>query len=66
MTRSADRSAVTLTRSEELDVAKVTASPFHVQSTATNLRDGFPYFAFHDSVSALWSQRWRPPGGGGV
>ncbi|WP_410573597.1 alpha/beta hydrolase family protein [Amycolatopsis sp. cmx-4-61] len=31
-------------------------TPYHVRS-----RDGFPAFAHHDSVSALWSQRWRPP-----
>ena len=35
------------------------APPYHVQSTATTLRSGFPYFAFHDSVTALWSQKWR-------
>ncbi len=37
-------------------------SAFHVQQTATAQRDGFPYlpyFAHHDSVSALWSQKWR-------
>ena len=35
--------------------------PYHVQSTAADLRDGFPYFAYHDSISALWSTRWRTP-----
>lgn len=39
--------------------AKIIAPPYHVQSTATELRDGFPYFTHHDSVSALWSQKWR-------
>lgn len=38
----------------------IIAPPYHVQSTAATLRDGFPYFAHHDSVSALWSQKWRP------
>ena len=33
--------------------------PFHVQTTAKTVRDGFPYFAHHDSVSALWSHKWR-------
>ncbi|HUN35673.1 MAG TPA: alpha/beta hydrolase [Trebonia sp.] len=32
---------------------------FHVQSTGARLRNGFPYFAHHDSVSALWSLKWR-------
>ena len=36
-----------------------TVPPFHVQSFSKALRDGFPYFAHHDSVSALWSRRWR-------
>ena len=36
-----------------------TAATYHVQSTAAELRDGFPYFSYHDSVSALWSQKWR-------
>ena len=38
---------------------KIVAPPYHVQSTAAELRDGFPYFPHHDSVSALWSQKWR-------
>jgi FrsA-like alpha/beta hydrolase family protein len=42
------------------------APPYHVQSTATNLRDGFPYFTHHDSVSALWSQKWRAPCAAGI
>ncbi len=42
------------------------AAPFHVQTTATALRDGFPYFAHHDSVSALWSQKWRPLSAAGI
>ncbi len=35
------------------------APPFHVQSMAAGQRGGFPYFAFHESVAALWSQKWR-------
>ena len=38
---------------------KLVAPPFHVQSTAGEQRDGFPCFAFHESVAALWSQKWR-------
>ena len=38
----------------------IAAPPYHVQSTARRLRDGFPYFAYHESVSVLWAQRWRP------
>ena len=33
--------------------------PYHVQSAAKDARNGFPYFAHHDSVSALWSGKWR-------
>jgi hypothetical protein len=45
----------------------MTNSPaYHVQSTATVLRDGFPYFAHHDSVSALWSKKWRGPCAAGI
>ena len=32
---------------------------YHVQETAHDRRDGFPYFAHHDSISALWTQKWR-------
>ena len=32
----------------------IIAPPYHVQSTAAELRSGFPYFSYHDSVSALW------------
>ncbi len=39
---------------------KIVAPPYHVQSTAMESRGGFPYFTHHDSVSALWSQKWRP------
>lgn len=39
----------------------IIAPPYHVQSTAAELRSGFPYFAHHDSISALWSQKWRLP-----
>jgi hypothetical protein len=44
----------------------IIAPPYHVQSTAEILRDGFPYFAHHDSVSALWSQKWRTPCAAGI
>ena len=39
----------------------IVAPPYHVQSTAKDLRSGFPYFPHHDSVSALWEKRWRMP-----
>jgi hypothetical protein len=42
------------------------ASRYHVQSTAGTVRDGFPYFTHHDSVSALWSRKWRPPCAAGI
>ena len=38
---------------------QLVAPPFHVQSTARQQRDGFPYFAFHESVAALLSRKWR-------
>ena len=40
--------------------SSIVAPPYHVQSTAKVLRDGYPWFAFHESVSALWSGKWRP------
>lgn len=43
-------------------MTKPTGAPlYHVQSTATELRSGFPYFSHHDSVTALWAQKWRMP-----
>lgn len=42
------------------------ARRYHVQSTAGTLRDGFPYFTHHDSVSALWSVKWRLPCTAGI
>jgi hypothetical protein len=39
----------------------IIAPLYHVQSTAAELRSGFPYFGHHDSISALWSQKWRMP-----
>lgn len=39
---------------------------YHVQSTAHCLRDGFPYFEHHDTVSALWSTKWRAPCAAGL
>jgi hypothetical protein len=44
----------------------IVAPPYHVQSTAVKPRAGFPYFTHHDSVSALWSEKWRPPCAAGV
>ena len=44
----------------------VVTPPYHVQSTAAELRSGFPYFAHHDSVSALWSGKWRPACAAGI
>ena len=33
--------------------------PYHVQKVASSLRNGFPYFDWHDSVSQFWHQLWR-------
>ena len=41
--------------------ANIVAPPYHVQSTAVELRNGFPYFTHRDSISALWAKKWRPP-----
>lgn len=48
------------------NVTSIIAPPYHVQSTAAELRDGFPYFRFHDSVSALWADKWRMPCAHGI
>ena len=50
------------------DPAQVGLGPvrFHVQDTAAASRDDFPYFAHHESVSALWTQKWRTPCAAGV
>lgn len=38
------------------------ARQFHIQATMTaNAASGFPSFAHHDSVSALWERKWRAP-----
>lgn len=42
-----------------VEVNKIVAPPYHVQSSGKDMHNGFPYFAYHDSVSALWSI-WRP------
>lgn len=42
-----------------MEPRKITTSSYHVQSTAQVSRDGFPYFDWHESVSALWAQKWR-------
>ena len=47
-------------------IGNIVAPPYHVQSTAKELRDGFPYFAWHESVSALWAQKWRTLCAGGI
>ena len=39
----------------------IVAPPYHVQSTAKDLRSGFPYFSHHDSISKLWAEKWRMP-----
>ena len=44
----------------------IIAPPYHVQSTAAELRSGFPYFAYHQSVSALWAKKWRMPCSHGI
>lgn len=43
-----------------MTTTSVVAPLFHVSSTAANLRDGFPYFPYHESISALWQDKWRP------
>ena len=42
-------------------IQKIIAPPYHVQLTAATLRAGFPYFTFHESVSAFWKEKWRGP-----
>ena len=45
---------------------KLAVPPFHVQSSAKQLRNGFPYFEHHDSVSRLWANKWRQPCAHGI
>ena len=45
---------------------KISAPPYHVQSTAEQLKGRFPYFAHHESVSNLWAKKWRPPCSHGI
>ena len=42
------------------------APPYHVQSTAAQSRNGFPYFEHHGSISALWGKKWRKLCAGGI
>jgi hypothetical protein len=44
----------------------IVAPPYHVQSTAAKLRAEFPYFSYHESVSKLWAEKWRPPCSRGI
>lgn len=43
-----------------VSTARIACPPFHVQTTAELLRDGYPYFDHHDAVSLLWARKWRP------
>ncbi len=44
----------------------IVAPPYHVQTTAAELRSGFPYFSYHESVSSLWKDKWRTPCSHGI
>ena len=44
----------------------VSARPYHVQTAAERLGDGFPWFAHHESVSRLWSEKWHKPCAAGI
>lgn len=44
----------------------VRCPPYHVQSTAAVTSGGFPYFAHHDSLRALWASKWRTPCAAGI
>ena len=39
---------------------------YHVQTTATQTLASFPSFSHHDSVSALWREKWRGPCSRGI
>lgn len=47
-------------------IAYAGAARFHVQTSDATSPSGFPYFRHHDSVSALWSTKWRPPAARGI
>lgn len=34
--------------------------------TAAELRDGLPYFSYHESISKLWAEKWRSPCSHGI
>ena len=36
------------------------STQYHVQLTVTDHRNGFPYFDYHESISRLWAEKWRP------
>ena len=42
------------------------STSYHVQRTGATMRDGFPYFPYHESVSALWAEKWRKPCAAGI
>ena len=48
------------------NATQISAPPYHVQTTAAELRDGFPYFSYHESISKLWAEKWRPPCSHGI
>jgi hypothetical protein len=48
------------------NATQISAPPYHVQSTAAELRNGFPYFSYHKSISKLWAEKWRPPCAKGI
>ncbi len=39
----------------------LTAPQYHVQLTSADYRSGFPYFSYHESITKLWAEKWRPP-----
>jgi pimeloyl-ACP methyl ester carboxylesterase len=46
-------------REISLPSIEVVAPPFHIQSSSVEIRNAFPYFAYHESVSAMWAGKWR-------
>jgi hypothetical protein len=45
---------------------RVLCPPFHVQTAAQGLKNGYPYFDHHDAVSLLWTHKWRPNAAAGI
>ena len=49
-----------------IDTSEISVPRYHVQATAMAVKNGFPVFGHHESVSKLWSEKWRPACAAGI